>query len=98
MRVVGAAGPQQIATTGPACLSRGGGTATIWADKDTNALVMTAPPRTMRALENVINSLDIRRAQVLVEAIIVEVSASGTSNLGVNWLIDASSTNIGAGG
>jgi general secretion pathway protein D len=90
--------PGAGAGSGPASLSLAGGTATIWADKDTNALVMTAPPRTMRALESVINSLDIRRAQVLVEAIIVEVSASNAANLGVNWVIDASNNNVGAGG
>jgi general secretion pathway protein D len=92
----GGAGAQVAA--GPASLSLAGGTATIWADKDTNSLVMTAPPRTMRALESVINSLDIRRAQVLVEAIIVEVSATGSADLGVNWLVDGSGRNIGAGG
>ncbi len=83
---------------GPASLSLAGGTATIWADKDTNALVMTAPPRTMRALESVINSLDIRRAQVLVEAIIVEVTASNAADLGVNWVVDGSAANVGVGG
>ena len=91
-------GAGAVVASGPASLSLAGGTATIWADKDTNALVMTAPPRTMRALEGVINSLDIRRAQVLVEAIIVEVTASNAADLGVNWLVDGSGRNIGAGG
>ena len=51
---------------GPATISLAGGKATIWADKDTNALVITADPRSMRALNAVIDKLDIRRPQVLV--------------------------------
>jgi general secretion pathway protein D len=62
----------------------------IWADVETNALVITAPPKTMRSLTQVIDRLDIRRAQVLVEALIVEVSADKASEIGVNWAIDGS--------
>ena len=62
----------------------------IWADVETNALVVTAPPKTMRSLMQVVDRLDIRRAQVLVEALIVEVSADKTSELGINWAIDGS--------
>ena len=47
--------------------------ASIEAHPDSNSLVITAQPDTMRSLETVIDRLDIRRAQVLVEAIIVEV-------------------------
>jgi general secretion pathway protein D len=71
---------------------------TIWADKTNNALIITAAPKLMRSLMDVIDKLDIRRPEVLVEAIIVEVSGSKESDLGVNWLLDGSSTNIGAGG
>ncbi len=53
----------------------GQGQSTILADPGTNALVITAPPKVMRSLMAVIDKLDIRRAQVLVEAIIVEVCA-----------------------
>ncbi|MGI9291449.1 MAG: type II secretion system secretin GspD [Gammaproteobacteria bacterium] len=60
---------------------------TIWADEQTNALVITAPPKTMRSMMTVIDKIDIRRAQVLVEAIIVEVSASKTNELGITWAI-----------
>ncbi|MEY4375501.1 MAG: hypothetical protein RJB26_51, partial [Pseudomonadota bacterium] len=59
--------------SGPAA-SRGEGGTTLWADPETNALVITAPPKIMRSLMSVVDRLDIRRAQVLVEAIIVEVS------------------------
>ncbi|MFI3245251.1 MAG: type II secretion system secretin GspD [Ferrimonas sp.] len=47
---------------------------TIMAHKDSNALVINAQPDQIQTLENVIRQLDIRRAQVLVEAIIVEVA------------------------
>ncbi len=57
----------------------------ISAHKGTNALVITAPPDIMRALESVIAQLDIRRAQVLIEAMIVELSESDGANLGVQW-------------
>ncbi len=42
---------------------------TIWADVPTNALIMTAPPKIMKNLMAVIDKLDIRRAQVAVEAL-----------------------------
>jgi general secretion pathway protein D len=86
------------ASAGATTISLAGGTAVIWADKDTNALVITAPQRTMRAVNGVIDKLDIRRAQVLVEAIIVEVNANRASDLGVNWLVDGSNSGVAAGG
>jgi general secretion pathway protein D len=61
---------------------------TIWADVATNALVITAPPKIMKSLMAVIDKLDIRRAQVQVRAIIVEVDDNKSSNLGVQWLLD----------
>jgi general secretion pathway protein D len=73
--------------------SAGGGTSnvdasvTIWADVATNALIITAPPKIMKSLMGVIDKLDIRRAQVQVEAIIVEVDVNKSSNLGVQWLL-----------
>ncbi len=57
----------------------------IQADESTNALVITAPPAVFRSLEQVIQKLDIRRAQVLVEAIIAEVSLTTSAQLGVEW-------------
>ena len=59
----------------------------IWADPATNALVITATPKVMRNLMSVIDKLDIRRAQVLVEAIIVDVDLSKSASLGVNWAV-----------
>jgi len=57
----------------------------ISAHADTNALVLTAPPDVMQALLDVIAQLDIRRAQVLIEALIVEMSEGDGINLGVQW-------------
>nr|VFJ68978.1 MAG: general secretion pathway protein D [Candidatus Kentron sp. FW] len=57
----------------------------IQADESTNALVITAPPREMRVIRAVIDKLDIRRAQVLVEAIIAEVSTDLSAELGIRW-------------
>ena len=59
----------------------------IWADVMTNALVITAPPKEMRNLMAIIDKLDIRRAQVHIEAIIVEVSLDKVNELGVSWLV-----------
>lgn len=57
----------------------------IDAHDDTNSLVITAEADMLRSLEAVIRQLDVRRAQVLVEAIIVEVFESDGANLGVQW-------------
>ncbi|WP_145587293.1 type II secretion system secretin GspD [Yersinia aldovae] len=57
----------------------------IKADAQTNSLIINAAPDLLRDLEQVITQLDIRRAQVLVEAIIVEVQDSDALNLGVQW-------------
>ncbi|MBX2884444.1 MAG: type II secretion system secretin GspD [Granulosicoccus sp.] len=62
----------------------------IQADEDTNALIITAPPDEMRSILAVIEQLDIRRAQVLVEAIIAELSQNNSQSLGVNFAVDGS--------
>lgn len=59
---------------------------TITADPATNALIITADSELLQTLRNVIARLDIRRAQVLVEAIIVELSGERGQDLGVQWL------------
>ena len=61
----------------------------IEAHESTNALVITAQPDMLRSLEAVIRQLDVRRAQVLVEAIIVEVFESDGVSLGVQWYNEA---------
>jgi general secretion pathway protein D len=57
----------------------------IWADPANNALVITAPPKVMRQIMSIIDKLDIRRPQVLVEAIIADVNVAKQAELGVNW-------------
>jgi len=65
----------------------------IQADEDTNALIITAPPDEMRSILAVVEQLDIRRAQVLVEAIIAELSTNNSSQLGVNFAVDGTNSN-----
>ncbi|MCK5480726.1 MAG: type II secretion system secretin GspD, partial [Gammaproteobacteria bacterium] len=67
----------------------------IQADEATNALVITAPPDIMRTLKRVISQLDIRRAQVLVEAIVAEVSEDTARELGVQWLFNGAQDSTG---
>jgi general secretion pathway protein D len=84
-------GPPGSATATPAAPTGGSNVdagVTIWADVPTNALIMTAPPKTMKSLMAVIDKLDIRRAQVEIEAIVVEVDVNKSANLGVQWLLD----------
>jgi len=57
----------------------------IQGEPTTNALIITAPPALMRALNIVIAKLDIRPAQVLIEGIIVELDQNDTKNLGIQW-------------
>lgn len=57
----------------------------IAASKTSNALIVTAPQDIMRSLESVITQLDVRRAQVHVEALIVEVAEGNNINFGVQW-------------
>ena len=63
-------------------------TATTIAHHDTtNSLVISAAPETLLSLERVIGDLDRRRAQVLVEAIIVEMSDDTARQLGLQFLL-----------
>ncbi len=84
---------QQAAAEGAAPSAASGALVSVWADTQTNAIVVNAPPKMMRSLMSIVDKLDIRRAQVLVEAIIVEVIADKTSELGVTWAVDATGSN-----
>ena len=66
---------------------------TISFHNDTNALVISAQPDIMKSLEGVIAQLDIRRAQVLVEALIVEISDNLAQELGVQFLFTGDGEN-----
>ena len=57
----------------------------IVGEPNTNALIITAPPLLMRTLKTVIRQIDIRPAQVLIEAAIVEISEAQLQSLGVKW-------------
>ncbi len=63
-----------------------GPSATVEADPDTNALLITADGSTLESLLSVVKRLDIRRAQVLIEAIIVEIEEVAGRSLGVQWV------------
>ena len=69
----------------------------VWADPQTNAIIVNAPPKMMRSLMSIVDKLDIRRAQVLVEAIIVEVLADRVSDLGITWAVEGSGSNTPVG-
>ncbi len=57
----------------------------ISAHKETNSIIIAAPSDVMNTLKDVIKQLDIRRAQVLIEALIVELSEGDGANLGIQW-------------
>ncbi|EKD70772.1 MAG: hypothetical protein ACD_46C00405G0007, partial [uncultured bacterium] len=63
----------------------------IQAELNTNAIIITAPPSLMQALKAVIAKLDIRPAQVLVQAIIAEIDENNLTSLGIQWGSVASS-------
>jgi general secretion pathway protein D len=95
---------EQLGASGGAAPGAAGASAsaerstTIWADPGTNALVVTAPAKQMNSLMAIVDRLDIRRAQVIVEAIIVEVSADKAAELGVNWVLDGTQDGNVVGG
>ena len=57
----------------------------ILADPATNSLVISAPDVTYNALRAVIDKLDARRAQVFVEALVVEITAEKAAEFGIQW-------------
>jgi general secretion pathway protein D len=73
------------AATAASSTAAGPSTATIQAHEEDNALVISAPPAVFRSLAAVVRQLDIRRATVLIEAVIAEVSSETAKELGVQW-------------
>lgn len=57
----------------------------IQAEPSTNAIIITAPPVLMKSLKAIVEKLDIRPAQVLIEGIIVEIDQEDLKNLGIQW-------------
>jgi len=89
-----------IQAAGAAGQSAAAGTAdsvSVWSDVQTNAIVISAPPKMMRSLMQIVDKLDIRRAQVLVEAIIAEVVIDKTKELGVSWAFGGDGDNAPIG-
>ena len=72
-----AAPPQSVAA------STGGGG--IVADPASNAVIISAPDAIVAHLKAVIDKLDVRRAQVYVEALIVELTADRAAEFGIQW-------------
>ncbi len=66
----------------------------VQAYEESNALVITAPPTLLTSMQEVIRRLDLRRAQVQVEAIIAEVSFGSLDKLGVDWGVFGARDNI----
>lgn len=73
--------------------SSSGGKASIVASESNNALIITAPPATLNTMKNVIDKLDVRREQVLVEAVLVEVNEDIGRQLSTIWFTDPVSAN-----
>lgn len=94
-------GPATPSTPTPASLPTGGAGGFIQADPSTNTLIITASEAVYRNLRSVIDLLDVRRAQVYVESLIVEVSADKAAEFGVQWLglsgNDTSNYRVGGG-
>ena len=59
----------------------------VQADSQLNALIIAAPVSLMFTLENLVDQLDVRRAQILVEAVIAEVSSKHAAELGMQWAL-----------
>ena len=75
----------------------GGATVLIRADSTTNALVITAPDHIYNNLRSVIDKLDVRRAQIYIEALIAEVNVSKAKELGVQWAVAGSDGSLNGG-
>lgn len=69
----------------------------IQADSTTNSLIVTAPDRIYNDIREIVEKLDVRRAQVYVEAMIAEVSVSRSGEFGFQWLFGGANSKIGVG-
>jgi len=86
----GSSGPSNplLSGSGSGSQQQGGGAGAgyIQADSSTNTLIITAPESVYRNLRAVIDQLDVRRAQVYIESLIVEVTSDKASEFGVQWV------------
>ncbi|ETX07655.1 MAG: hypothetical protein ETSY2_09995 [Candidatus Entotheonella gemina] len=89
-RQTGRSQSQQTGQRGRTAQAQSGATPlgiTITADKSTNSLVITASPEAYEVISEIIDKLDIRRPQVLVEALFAEVTLGTTNQFGVEWRV-----------
>lgn len=91
--------PAVVASASSGAGAVGGGM--IQADASTNALIITAPGNIYNNIRAVIDMLDVRRAQVFVEALIAEVSADKAAEFGIQWQgagrVEGGGTQVGGG-
>jgi general secretion pathway protein D len=73
----------------------GGLAGMIQADAATNSLIITAPEPLYRNIRTIIDKLDVRRAQVVIESLIAEVSADRAAEFGIQWQTLGSNINDG---
>lgn len=71
------------------------GSSSLIADESQNALIVRASPRQIRQIESILSDLDSRRAQVLIQAAIVEVSGDNAAQLGVQWAYGSPTSGVG---
>lgn len=67
----------------------------VQADEATNSVLITADVDTMDTMMSIVDSLDIRRAQVLVEAIIVEITGNNAKEIGIEWMYQTDDSGFG---
>lgn len=83
--------------TGGASTAFSSGGVTVQADASTNTLIIAAPDPMYRSLRSVIDLLDQRRAQVLVESLIVEVTERDAAELGIQWMAGGNNGRVRGG-
>jgi general secretion pathway protein D len=97
------AAPPLTASTTPSAPAFNAGGATIQADTANNALIVMAPEPIYNNIRAIVEKLDVRRAQIYVEALVVEVTADKAAEFGIQWnLLDPNrfnnnQTQIGGG-
>jgi general secretion pathway protein D len=89
----GSTGSSSSGNSAPTVFSENG--VSIIANDELNAIVVKADPTLMREIGSTIKQLDVRRAQVLIQAAIVEVSGSNIEQLGVQWALGNLTTGVG---
>lgn len=93
----GNSGAAALSTSGSGGASTGigGRPFSIIADETQNAVIVNAAPELMFEIEDAVNQLDSRRAQVLIQAAIVEVSGDDATQLGVQWALGNANSGYG---